>query len=466
MFAVRGSSWTSSMANVASRSSGTVASRPLVTHAASTTRAPTSTVRATAGRGRRRRRPEASRAPSRPPTTPPTIAMSVPSTRMSLLHDSVWVNWVQPHSVAWPTVPMATPATAPNTRGRRGERDREGEQLDDDRRAEVQREGRQDLAEARADDQRDAAADDEEEGGRRERAAAAHEQPGGDQGEARGAGDHQRLEDQPELRDVEVVLALEDRQPEQQAAHRRGLPDEARGLPDLAVAVVGGQAAVALLLEDQQADDRQPGAGDEHQVGRAPERDVLAEEAVPDVVQREAEQRVEAGAGEQDAADRHVPAAEEADGGRAGLLVQRHRAGEHAAGEDAEEAEQDQEVRGVGQRALVAADADVQRDVPEHPEQRDQQGDRREDGRQRHPGRHAGRLAEAVADPGEDRGPAGAVQEDEPEQQRRSGRGRSRSRGSPRRSRRLRQDVCQQRAARNPLWPCRLWNTHHRDIAN
>ena len=243
--------------------------------------------------------------------------------------------------------------------------------------------------------------------GRGQRAAAADEQPGGDQGHARGAGDHERLEDQPELRDVEVVLALEDRQPEQQAAHRRGLPDEAGDPADLAVAVVGGQPAVALLLEDQQADDRQPGAGDEHQVGGAPERDVLAEEPVPDVVQGEAEQRVEAGAGEQDAADRHVPAADEADGGRAGLLVQRHRAGEDAAGEDAEEAEEDQVVRGVGQRALVAADADVQRDVPEHPEQRDQQRERGQHGRQRDPGRHAGGLAQPVADPGEDRATGG-----------------------------------------------------------
>lgn len=45
--------------------------------------------------------------------------MRVPSTRMSLFQDKVWVNCVQPHSVAWPIVPIAVPATAPNTSGRR-----------------------------------------------------------------------------------------------------------------------------------------------------------------------------------------------------------------------------------------------------------------------------------------------------------------------------------------------------------
>ena len=250
----------------------------------------------------------ASRAPSRPPATPPAIAMSVPSTRMSLSQDSVWVRCVQPHSVACPTVPIATPATAPNTQ-----------------RTAEQRHGRARAARRRSPSPGRAgrsAAISPKTGPTisampprmtRKKPAAASAPPrpmnsrAATRARPRGAGDHERLEDQPELRDVEVVLALEDRQPEQQAAHRRGLPDEAGDAADLAVAVVGGQPAVALLLEDQQADDRQPGAGDQHQVGGAPERHVLAEEPVPDVVEREAEQRVEAGAGEQEAADRARP---------------------------------------------------------------------------------------------------------------------------------------------------------------
>jgi hypothetical protein len=310
---------------------------------------------------------------------------------MSLPHDSVCVRWVQPHSVAWPTVPIATPATAPKTSGRRAS-------------------GR-----ARASSSTTIA---EPRYSRGQRAAAADEETGGHEGQARGAGDHERLEDQPELRDVEVVLALEDREPEQQAAHGRGLAEEAGGPADLLVAVVGGQPAVALLLEDEQADDRQPGAGDQHEVGGSPQGDVLAEEPVPDVVEREAEQGVEAGAGQQHPADRDVPALEEADRGGAGLLVQGHRTREDAAGEDTEEAEEDQVVRGVGQRALVASDADVQRDVPEHAQQRHEQRERGEDGRQGHPRRHTRRLPQPRSDPGEDRGPAGAVEEDEPQQQR------------------------------------------------
>jgi hypothetical protein len=140
-------------------------------------------------------------------------------------------------------------------------------------------------------------------------------------------------------------------------------------------------AAVTILLEDEQADDGQARAADEHQVRGSPQRDVLAEHPVPHVVQGEAEQGVEAGGGQQDAAEGDVPAAQEVHGAGAGLLVQRHRAGEHSAGEDTEEAEQDQEVGRVGQRPLVPPDADVQADVPQHPEQRDQQRERRQDRR-------------------------------------------------------------------------------------
>jgi hypothetical protein len=127
-----------------------------------------------------------------------------------------------------------------------------------------------DLAEAGAHDQGDAAADDQEERRRGQRATAAHEQPGGDQRDAGGCGDHEGLEDQPELRDVEVVLALEHRHAQQQAADRGGLADEAHGAAGLHVAVVGGEGAVALLLEHQQADDRQARGADQHQVRRAP----------------------------------------------------------------------------------------------------------------------------------------------------------------------------------------------------
>ena len=62
----------------------------------------------------------------------------------------------------------------------------------------------------------------------------------------------------------------------------------------------------------------------------------------------------------------------DADGGGAGALL-RHHDREEARGEDAEQAGEDEVVRGVRQRALVAALVDVHRDVPEHPEQRNDQ---------------------------------------------------------------------------------------------
>ena len=52
----------------------------------------------------------------------------------------------------------------------------------------------------------------------------------------------------------------------------------------------------ALDQQDRLSDQGQRGASDQHQVGRSPEGHVLPEEAVPEVIEREAEQREE-GAG-------------------------------------------------------------------------------------------------------------------------------------------------------------------------
>ena len=59
----------------------------------------------------------------------------------------------------------------------------------------------------------------------------------------------------------------------------------------------------------QRGERGEAGAADHHQVGGAPQRDVLAEDAVPDVVEREADQRVQPAAGHQDTADGRVPRA-------------------------------------------------------------------------------------------------------------------------------------------------------------
>jgi hypothetical protein len=110
-------------------------------------------------------------------------------------------------------------------------------------------------------------------------------------------------------------------------------------------------------------------AADEHQMRWAPEGDVLTEDAVPDVVERETDQRVQAATGHQDAADGRVPGFGDLDGGRAGLVVRqddRQRSGD----EQQEQADQDEVVRRVGQRPGVAALADVQADVPDEAEHR------------------------------------------------------------------------------------------------
>ena len=78
--------------------------------------------------------------------------MSSPSTQMSGVHGSGMTRYDQAASVAVPTVPTSSPATAPNSSGRRSS-GRQGDQLDEDRRAEVERQRRGRLAEHRPDDQ-------------------------------------------------------------------------------------------------------------------------------------------------------------------------------------------------------------------------------------------------------------------------------------------------------------------------
>ena len=76
--------------------------------------------------------------------------------------------------------------------------------------------------------------------------------------------------------------------------------------------------------------------------------------------------------------------------GRARPLARQHDR-EEARGEDAEQAGEDEVVRGVGQRAGVAAVVDVQRDVPVHAEHRGDQRDGGERGGQRGPARRSRR---------------------------------------------------------------------------
>ncbi len=258
--------------------------------------------------------------------------------------------------------------------GRRAERERallDGEQqgggLDAERLDDVQREVRQRLAERVVDEHRKAAAHDEVERERAPHRAAAEPDPRHDEHEAGGEHDQQRLEDELELRRAEVELALEGRHPDQQAARQ---PDDAQVAHPCLLEVhdVGGlHRPHDLGLDDGDAQQRHHRAADQHEVRRAPERDVLAEEAVPEVVERKGGQGEQAGEHHQHAAERGVPVAGDADRGRAGavgafLVAEADR--EEAGREDAVQAAEDEEVAGVAPDALVASLVEVDRDVP------------------------------------------------------------------------------------------------------
>ena len=285
-------------------------------------------------------------------------------------------------------------------------RDRQRDALDDQRLDEVEREVGGGLAEDRADDQRQRAADDEVVEQRDERGSTPCVDAGGDERATGREGEHDRLEQEPELRDAEVELGLEGREADQKAAGdagEAGLVDRGHGAGGER-AVIGLVAlAAALDHEGGHAEQRQAGAPDQHQVRRAPEGDVLAEDPVPHVVERKAHERERAAREQHDAADRGVPVAGYADGRSARLAV-RQDDREEAGGEDAEEAGEDEVVGGVGERALVAALPDVQGDVPVHAEDGDDQGDRGDVAGQDGPRGGAGDLAHALrgaAQPGD-----------------------------------------------------------------
>ena len=302
------------------------------------------------------------------------------------------------------------------------------DELDDRRLGDVQREVGGGLPEHGTDEEREHAAQDQEEQHRAERRAAAREGSRDDERDRGRSGDQQRLAQQPELGHAEVELALEDREADQQAAagvdraERADPPCPRRELR--AARSRPGEPALGEQREDRQQAERR--TAEHHQVRRPPERDVLAEEPVPDVVEGEPGQR-EGGAGhQQDPADRHIPRRRQPQGRRPRPLLGQHDR-QPSGREDPEEAEQDEVVRGVRQRAGVAPVVDVQRDVPVQAEGRGDQRDRGDAGRERGP---AWEAADAAGDGGgaaEEGDPAGSMPE--PEHEERDGEDRGRRGG-------------------------------------
>jgi hypothetical protein len=167
-----------------------------------------------------------------------------------------------------------------------------------------------------------------------------------------------------------------------------------------------------LRLAVQQDDARrgQTRTADEHEVRRAPERDVLAEEPVPDVVEREADEGVEAAGRDEDAGHRRVPAAGDPHRRDAGLLaVAREHDRAHAGDEEGEQAVEDQVVRGVRERSLVATSPGVQADVPEEAEEGHDERAGDEQGRDRRPAGLTGARVQRVAETLEPLDAVGAV---------------------------------------------------------
>jgi len=250
--------------------------------------------------------------------------------------------------------------------------------LDERRFDDVQREVRDAASEPAYRDRQQAAHRQVEEH-RAESCAGAEPHPRGHERDARGEHDQDRVVDELELRYSEVELELERRQADEQAAGPR---DVAQALdPDrLAVRQAAAlHSAPDLDLDHGDREQRHRRAADEHEVRRAPERDVLPEQPVPHVVEREADQREAAGGAHEDATERGMPLAADPDRGRSravGALLARQADREEAGGEDPVQAGEDEPVGRVVQRPAVTADVDVDRDVPVQPEDR---GDERHD---------------------------------------------------------------------------------------
>ncbi len=161
-----------------------------------------------------------------------------------------------------------------------------------------------------------------------------------------------------------------------------------------------GLCRLALALQHQHREKGKAGTADHHQMRRTPKGDVLPENPMPDVVEREPDHRVHPAAGHQHAAHRRVPVTRDAHRRRPGFAERQHDR-QHAPDEDPEQPDDDEVVRRVGQRARVAAITDMPADVPDEAEQGadDRRGEHQH--RQRYPVRAVELNAQPISDPGQ-----------------------------------------------------------------
>ena len=221
-----------------------------------------------------------------------------------------------PYSATSPTVPISTPAAAPNATGAAA-RSRSATTSTHERLDEVEREVRHRLAEDVADDQRDRAADDDEED------AAPSAPPRPIQIRAATSATPAAKASMIGSRTSwncgtpKSNSAWKVERPIRSAAHRKGAPVARDAATTRSAAARGPRTArarrrpstIRIALPTRVS----AGAADQHQVRRPPEGDVLAEDPVPDVVERETDQRERRGGEHRDAAERRVPVAGDAD---------------------------------------------------------------------------------------------------------------------------------------------------------
>ena len=124
---------------------------------------------------------------------------------------------------------------------------------------------------------------------------------------------------------------------------------------------------LAFTLQYEHRKQGKTRTADHHQMRWAPKGNVLSEDSVPDVVEREADHRVQPATGHQHAADRCVPVPRDAHRRGAGLL-ERQDDGHHSGQEHPEQPDDDEVVRRVGQRTGIAPVADMPADVPDEAE--------------------------------------------------------------------------------------------------
>ena len=285
---------------------------------------------------------------------------------------------------------------------------RDREKFDDDRAAEIKRKDMVCLTEDVGHHKRHDATHQQEEHGGADGRATADIQSGRHQGQDRGGRDEHRLEHHTELGDAEIELGLEHREADEECAESDREGDLAQPFRHFGADLV--VAEFAFALEDDDARSRQAGSADEHEVGRTPQRHVLTEDPVPDVIEREADEGIQSARRDQDAADRRVPMTSDAHRSNAGFhAITWIDDSRHTGDEQREQSAEDQVVRRVGEWSRVAAAARVQTHVPEETDERhdERRGDERlRDG---YPARRAEFRAKQFAEIVEPFDPVGAV---------------------------------------------------------